>query len=289
MRPASLALALAVIGALAFAPAPCAAGAADPLAWLATFAAAYESGDAAIYGALLDEDFRYQSGDRAIEEQFPQGFSRREELSLYERLFHGARAEDGAELPRALRLEVDWQEVTTLPDPEFPDDPAHVLVRVGAATLAIEFGNGSVMKDAAPHAFALALVGDGATWACRRWSMQPRLETLAGPDAPPGDIVAEDELRGAPSWTPLPNPARATTGLSYVYEVATPGEPVLLELFDAAGRRVATLVRGTPAAGRHVARWDGRNDRGMRPAPGVYFVRAKVGLREERSRVILLD
>jgi flagellar hook assembly protein FlgD len=51
---------------------------------------------------------------------------------------------------------------------------------------------------------------------------------------------------------------------------------------------VAAIEHGTKPAGRHVARWNGRNDAGVRAAPGVYFLRAHVGGREERSRVIVV-
>jgi hypothetical protein len=62
-------------------------------------------------------------------------------------------------------------------------------------------------------------------------------------------------------------------------------------IYDVAGRNVAKLRAGEPAAGSGVASltWSGRDDTG-RPAPsGVYFVRATVpgtGYREERRVVI---
>ena len=280
----------------AFTPAaPSRARAADlPLDWLAQFEIAYESGDVEAYGAFLDEDFRYVSGDEALARRFPSGFGRREELSAYRRLFVGARGEDGALLPRARRLDVAWSHATVARDPEFPDDPAHVVVRVSSATLGIAFQDGDSLADPEPHALALALVarppGESPAWACRLWLVGRALEplALAGPGVPPGGIVAADSLAFAPAWTAIPNPSRTGAGIAYVYEVALAGERVALDLFDAAGRRVASLARGPRAAGRHVARWDGRNDAGVRAAPGVYFVRAVVGAREERSRVVVV-
>lgn len=49
--------------------------------------------------------------------------------------------------------------------------------------------------------------------------------------------------------------------------------PVRLEIFDVAGRRVATLVDGVRAPGDHHAVWDGRDHAGRAVASGVYFAR----------------
>jgi hypothetical protein len=74
-------------------------------------------------------------------------------------------------------------------------------------------------------------------------------------------------LRLARSW---PNPFNPQTTLSYVL----PSEgPVELALFDAAGRRVATLVDRVRPAGEHTAVWDGTRDDGGDAASGLYVAR----------------
>jgi len=61
-------------------------------------------------------------------------------------------------------------------------------------------------------------------------------------------------------------------GLSLRVELAE-ASTARLELYDLEGRRVAVLVDGPLARGRHVFRWDGR-DRDGRPAgTGVYLAR----------------
>jgi len=67
-----------------------------------------------------------------------------------------------------------------------------------------------------------------------------------------------------------PNPAGAVTRIHY-----TIGKPGLAELvlFDAAGREVRSLVRGTVSAGRYDAAWDGRDGSGRLVPAGVYYVR----------------
>ncbi|TMQ70876.1 MAG: matrixin family metalloprotease [Candidatus Eisenbacteria bacterium] len=49
-------------------------------------------------------------------------------------------------------------------------------------------------------------------------------------------------------------------------------EPVKLELYDVAGRRLTTLIDGTRSAGEYEVAWDGASGFG-RVGPGVYFAR----------------
>jgi flagellar hook assembly protein FlgD len=58
---------------------------------------------------------------------------------------------------------------------------------------------------------------------------------------------------------------------------------------DLAGRRVARLVDGPLAAGRHEVRWDGLGAEG-RPAPaGVYFFIVRAGDTRASRPVVKLD
>ena len=252
----------------------------DAASWLQDFERVYESGDSAAYARLLGADYRFVSPDPGIVD-----FRRHDELASYARLFRGVTRSDGTVLPAARHVDVVFEEVDVRPDPEFPGDVAHVLVHVGRATLAIEFADGTSMRDTAPHQFWLVLAGDGK-WVCRRWVERPA-EALAGG----GGADPTADSRGvalAPRGVPYPNPARSGAGVSYAYEVEAAGEEVTLDLFDAAGRRVARIDGGAKPGGRHVARWNGRNEAGARAAPGVYFLAARVGPREERSRVIVV-
>jgi flagellar hook assembly protein FlgD len=70
-----------------------------------------------------------------------------------------------------------------------------------------------------------------------------------------------------------PNPVQPSTLATEIrFELAEPAW-IALRLYDVAGRSVRTLVDGTFAAGEHLARWDGRDERGHRVAAGVYFYR----------------
>ena len=70
-----------------------------------------------------------------------------------------------------------------------------------------------------------------------------------------------------------PNPMGSAT----VIPLAVPGEGghVTLEIFDAAGRRVAALLDRRVAPGIHRVAWDGTDARGRRVPSGVYFCRLR--------------
>ena len=55
------------------------------------------------------------------------------------------------------------------------------------------------------------------------------------------------------------------------------GGRVTLRVFDMSGRLVRTLVDANQRPGVYTARWNGRNDRGLKVASGRYFYRLAVG------------
>jgi len=71
-----------------------------------------------------------------------------------------------------------------------------------------------------------------------------------------------------------PNPSRGVTTLAFELEA---GSDVSVEVFDATGRRVASLLEGALTAGRHSVSWDGRDLAGREVAAGVYLVRVETG------------
>jgi hypothetical protein len=80
-----------------------------------------------------------------------------------------------------------------------------------------------------------------------------------------------------------PNPARDRVRIAFGIPLGV-DEPVALEVFDAAGRRVRDLVRNGMRAGRYDIHWDGRDAEGSLVATGTYFIRLTVGdFRETRK------
>ncbi len=69
-----------------------------------------------------------------------------------------------------------------------------------------------------------------------------------------------------------PNPFNPITTISY--KLPNNGH-VLLEIFDATGRKITTLVNQTLKAGSHTISWNGRNAAGQPVPSGVYFYRLR--------------
>jgi uncharacterized membrane protein len=78
------------------------------------------------------------------------------------------------------------------------------------------------------------------------------------------------KVAGLALAAPSPNPSSSRTRLDFELPAAASAE---LAVFDASGRRVATLVDGEQPAGPHSATWDGRSAGGERVAAGLYFAR----------------
>jgi hypothetical protein len=98
---------------------------------------------------------------------------------------------------------------------------------------------------------------------------------------------------GVPDETPrrfglrpiYPNPSRQEARL----EFALPAEgEVEMEVFDALGRSVKHVFRGTLAAGVHDLAWDGRDDAGRTVASGAYLVRLTAGSERETAALRLV-
>jgi hypothetical protein len=69
-----------------------------------------------------------------------------------------------------------------------------------------------------------------------------------------------------------PNPFNPTTSIAFYLPKE---QRAAIVIYDVSGARVRALVDGVMPVGRHVVRWDGRNDGGNRVASGVYYYRLK--------------
>jgi hypothetical protein len=81
-----------------------------------------------------------------------------------------------------------------------------------------------------------------------------------------------------------PNPSAGRTSLRY--SIPDPGH-VRLVIMDPRGRKVATLLDGTQAAGRHDLEWNGTDGWGRRLGSGVYFTRLEYGGTVRTSKIVL--
>ena len=64
--------------------------------------------------------------------------------------------------------------------------------------------------------------------------------------------------------------------------------PVTLEIFNIAGKRVATLVNGQVSAGYHSVVWNGQDDYGRPVAGSIYLYRIKAGDFQQTMRMLYL-
>jgi hypothetical protein len=82
---------------------------------------------------------------------------------------------------------------------------------------------------------------------------------------------------------PRPNPSRGQVAVDFAL-----GEPtrVVLDVFDAQGRRVKRIADEWFAAGRHVSTWRGDDDRGRALGSGVYIIRMEGGGLQATCRTV---
>jgi len=97
-----------------------------------------------------------------------------------------------------------------------------------------------------------------------------------------------EPLAGGPAafqlYANYPNPVMGSTNILF----ALPGTAgVSLEVFDASGRQVRSLARGTMEAGYHAVSFDGRSAGGELLPAGVYFYRLSAGEQVSTRKLIL--
>jgi hypothetical protein len=92
-------------------------------------------------------------------------------------------------------------------------------------------------------------------------------------------VTSESPLVG------LPNPARTSTTLHF--ELQSPGQ-VNLAIYDASGKRVATLVDSDLPAGDYSINWDANDALGEPVASGVYFARVISAGRIFRQKILVV-
>jgi tetratricopeptide (TPR) repeat protein len=82
-----------------------------------------------------------------------------------------------------------------------------------------------------------------------------------------------------------PNPGNPSTAVSY--NIPQTGK-VRIQVFDVLGRLVKTLVDKNQEAGKYTIIWDGRDDRGIASASGVYFSKMQFNGRTLTTKMTLV-
>jgi len=168
------------------------------------------------------------------------------------------------------------------------NDGAHLLeerrgfaaLRAGRHPVAIEYYDlvGPAILTVEVEAEGLERQVVPAGW----WSHDAAL-TPVDPDAPdvtvvPGTVPAHVRVRA-----PRPNPFTASARIGFDVPRSS---PVTVTIHDPAGREVRRLLDTSLVAGRYEIAWDGRDDRGLRAASGVYFARVVAGAEQDARRIV---
>jgi predicted outer membrane repeat protein len=85
-----------------------------------------------------------------------------------------------------------------------------------------------------------------------------------------------------------PNPFASLTQIGYGIPGGSCGSRVVVNVYDARGRRVRTLVDAEHGPGMYRVAWDGKDLRGVEVASGVYFYRISHNGRSKTRRMVLL-
>ncbi len=87
-------------------------------------------------------------------------------------------------------------------------------------------------------------------------------------------------------WRPMPSPFTGSTTLTF--EIPHGVDRTRVSVYDAAGRRVRTIVDGPLDGGRRDIVWNGRDDTGSAVAAGVYFVRLECDQIRRGRKLVLI-
>lgn len=106
---------------------------------------------------------------------------------------------------------------------------------------------------------------------------------------PPAATAVEERGAATPREFGLertaPNPFNGATTVRYS---TARQAAVVLTVHDVTGQTVRTLVDADLSPGRHEVRWDGRTDRDVAAASGVYLLRLRSGRETANGRLLLL-
>lgn len=110
------------------------------------------------------------------------------------------------------------------------------------------------------------------------------LEPLVSP-ATTAEVGEPDVPGAALALRGSPNPSGGAMTFDFDLVRTT---TIDLDVFDAAGRRVASVVSGTRSAGHHELRWNRRDGEGAALPAGVYYGRLRAGDGSRITRVVFL-
>jgi hypothetical protein len=169
----------------------------------------------------------------------------------------------------------------------------------GSTVTSGDIASGDPYNRASPFLFSAGAGGAGVLTGVSV-SIGDKVELDLTKTSSPGDYVgitwtittvtitgagATPVLSGLWIGAAMPNP---TPGVASIpFRIDHEGA-IELGVYDVAGRRVSELVHGAMPAGDHMARWDGRDQRGRQVNSGVYFYRLEQNGRVATGRLTLV-
>jgi len=86
-----------------------------------------------------------------------------------------------------------------------------------------------------------------------------------------------------------PNPFNPSTTIPFAVPMVEGGiAPVSVEIFNALGQRVRTLLDDAVEPGYYRMLWDGRNGNGQTMGTGIYFYRVRIGEMVQARKMMLV-
>ena len=83
-----------------------------------------------------------------------------------------------------------------------------------------------------------------------------------------------------------PNPFNPLTTIKFATYASA---PVRVDVFDAGGRHVRTLLNSTQSAGEHQLKWFGDDDAGRQVATGLYLYSVQVGKEKATRKMLMIE
>lgn len=117
-------------------------------------------------------------------------------------------------------------------------------------------------------------IGTLDTWGLR-FSFPPDVAGAEDSDIPSRHFLAQNS----------PNPFGPRTQIRFGLPIA---EEVELDVFDVAGRKVATLLTGRHEPGVYAVEWNGADTHGRQVASGIYFYRLRAGTFSSTKKMLLI-
>lgn len=140
------------------------------------------------------------------------------------------------------------------------------------------YGGGDMLIYARKYKAFYFMSDDGNIW---KFQFFPQPTGVKGDRA----IPAKNYL-----FNNFPNPFNPATEIYYHVgvEAASPAARVELQIYDALGRRVRTLVQQFQKPGAYSVVWDGKNSRGEELPSGIYIYELRVGDFKDEKKMSLV-